>query len=290
MLNHTVSKLVHLENCLRRLKHIVYPMSKFSSATLFTDEKQTQLYAKFRPTYTDEIFKRIIEFCKEGDCDFQLAVDVGCGSGQSTIPLAQHFNKVIGADVSQQQIANAPNNISNVSFHVSAADELSFIQSSSVDLLTIAQALHWLDLSKFYKEVSRVLKPGASLVAYGYGVCQVEPEKAGQIFSHIYNDVLPDYWAEGRKMVEEKYMSLELPYPGWRRDDSLSIKKVCSVADFIGYMGSWSAVTNYNKSHPTEDLLGLVEKQLNNSFDPETEDKVLKVEWPVFMLMGKKPK
>lgn len=29
------------------------------------------------------------------------------------------------------------------------------------------------------------MKPGASLVAYGYGVCQVEPEKAGQIFSHV---------------------------------------------------------------------------------------------------------
>ena len=49
---------------------------------------------------------------------YHLAVDVGCGSGQSTRPLAPYFKKVIGVDVSEAQIAKArcADNPPNVEF------------------------------------------------------------------------------------------------------------------------------------------------------------------------------
>ena len=56
----------------------------------------------------------LIDFSKP----FKVAVDVGCGSGQSTRPLAPHFEKVIGIDVSEAQIAAArqTDNPSNVEY------------------------------------------------------------------------------------------------------------------------------------------------------------------------------
>ncbi|CAL1546808.1 unnamed protein product [Lymnaea stagnalis] len=266
-----------------------FTMFQYCTTNLFTDKIQTQLYAKFRPSYTDDIFKRFIDFYQEEHCDFQLAVDVGCGSGQSTLPLAKHFKQVIGVDVSEQQLANAPRDVQNITFHISPAEELSFIRSSSVDLVTIAQALHWLDLKKFYAEVDRILKPGGSLIAYGYGICSLKPEEAEHIFSHIYHEVLPSFWAEGRKMVEEKYASIDLPYPGWIRDDSLNIVKKCSVSDFIGYMGSWSAINNYNKTN-SGDILDQVQHKLNSCCAMTNSDTPITVTWPVFMLMGHKPR
>lgn len=38
---------------------------------------------------------------------FHLAVDVGCGSGQSTHVLASRFEKVVGTDISKAQIEAA---------------------------------------------------------------------------------------------------------------------------------------------------------------------------------------
>ncbi|CAG5124463.1 unnamed protein product [Candidula unifasciata] len=267
-------------------------MSKYSTETLFTDSQQADCYAKFRPQYTDQVFQRIIDFCKTGCSDFDLAVDVGCGSGQSTVPLARYFRKVIGVDVSEQQILNAPTNIPNVTFKVSSAEDLGFVKAASTDLVTIAQAFHWVNEDKFFADVSRILKPGGSLVVYGYGICELLPKEADGVFQHYYADVLGQYWAEGRQMVEEKYATVRLPFPGWIRDDSLVIEKQCSVADFIGYMGSWSAIIQYNKVNPDDNLLKQVEQRLQAVCNSDTEsvESKLTVVWPVFMLMGHKPK
>ena len=37
----------------------------------------------------------------------KLAVDIGCGTGQSTRPLAPYFEKVLGFDISEAQLENA---------------------------------------------------------------------------------------------------------------------------------------------------------------------------------------
>lgn len=44
------------------------------------------------------------------------------------------------------------------------------LDNETVDLITVGQALHWLDVSKFYKEVERVLKKKGILAVYGYGL------------------------------------------------------------------------------------------------------------------------
>lgn len=38
---------------------------------------------------------------------------------------------------------------------------------------------------RFFVEVSRVLKPGGSLVVYGYGICELAPKEADDIFQHV---------------------------------------------------------------------------------------------------------
>ncbi|KAH9492083.1 hypothetical protein Btru_029454, partial [Bulinus truncatus] len=290
MLNRCFSRVAfsHLRNSVSG--HWQIPvMSKYCTTALFIDEKQTQLYAKFRPHYTPEIYERIVKFCEEGHCDFDLAIDVGCGSGQSTQPLSKYFKQVIGVDVSENQLANVPKNIHNVTFRVGAAENLSFVQPETVDLVTVAQALHWLDFGKFFAEVYRILKPGGSFVTYGYGVCKLEPEEANKVFSHFYGDVLGDYWPEGRKIVEERYTSIVLPFPEWQRDDSLNIVKECTVEEFLGYMGSWSAVNGYSKAHPSENLLDQAQQRLKLCIVDSSSPKPIKVTWPVFMLMGHKP-
>ncbi|KAK3603291.1 hypothetical protein CHS0354_007620 [Potamilus streckersoni] len=139
----------------------------------FEKSSHTEAYALYRPTYPESVYDAILKYCYESsglrEAELELAVDVGCGSGQSTLPLGKYFKKVIGVDISQEQIKHAPQNISNISFQVGQSEDLNFLKNDTVDLITVAQALHWMDLDKFYPEVERTLKPGGVFVAYGYG-------------------------------------------------------------------------------------------------------------------------
>ena len=138
---------------------------------LFEGTAHAAKYATFRPTYPATVYKVIDEFCSRKGNLFKTALDVACGSGQSTIPLAQKFQTVIGTDISSAQISKAANgSASNITFKVGSAEDLSFLESNSIDLVTCAQGLHWLDFQAFFKEVDRVLRPESGVVAaYGYG-------------------------------------------------------------------------------------------------------------------------
>jgi len=69
--------------------------------------------------------------------------------------------RVIGIDVSANQIAHAIRK-DNIEYKCNKAEDLKFLQSNSVDLITIATALHWLNIELFVEEVQRVLKPDRS--------------------------------------------------------------------------------------------------------------------------------
>ena len=125
-------------------------------------------YLKYRPRYDADVYETIMDYCKEGGSGTSVAVDVGCASGQSTVALSLYFDKVIGVDINPAHIDRAPIDNPKIEFRVSAAEDMSYIDSHSVDLVTIATALHWMDHTLFYKEVERILKPRGTIAVYGY--------------------------------------------------------------------------------------------------------------------------
>ena len=151
---------------------------------LFEGKEHAKLYAKYRPTFPDDIYDEILKYCSS-NTGRDLAVDVGCGSGQSTRPLSRYFRKVIGSDVSEQQIQSAiaktTEEHGNITYQTSPGEDLSFIDDNSVDLITVSQALHWLDHDVFYAEVRRVLKETGVFAAYGYGLNVLNDEEAEKL-------------------------------------------------------------------------------------------------------------
>ncbi|XP_022109302.1 putative methyltransferase DDB_G0268948 isoform X2 [Acanthaster planci] len=78
------------------------------SARLFEEADHAECYQKSRPDWPQEIIQTCLSFLREKRTGpFELAVDVACGSGQSTRPLAPHFAKVIGTDISEEQLGAA---------------------------------------------------------------------------------------------------------------------------------------------------------------------------------------
>ena len=161
------------------------------SIRLFESSDHAKYYAQFRPDYPDSVVRTIVDYYASNNTDTTVdsghgtAVDVGCGSGQSTYPLRQHFNKVIGMDISEKQIEQAKKKYSDVEFRVGPGENLQFLENCSINLITTAQALHWMNHDAFYREVDRVLKPGGTLAVYGYGMPQENKIEAHILVSEV---------------------------------------------------------------------------------------------------------
>ena len=106
-------------------------------------------YARYRPHYPSTLF----EYLSHQSAVHDLAWDCGTGNGQAAVELARTFKKVIGTDPSAEQIAAAAP-APHVEYRVAPAEKTDLL-ARSVDLITVAQALHWFKHDQFNDEVRR---------------------------------------------------------------------------------------------------------------------------------------
>ncbi|MGO4573862.1 class I SAM-dependent methyltransferase [Microvirga sp. 2TAF3] len=218
-------------------------------------------YAAYRPTYPRAAVDYLASLCAGHD----VALDVGCGTGQLSVLLAEDFDKVIATDASAQQIEKATPH-PRVDYRVAAA-ERSGLADHSVDLITAAQAAHWFDLPAFYAEARRIGKPGAILALVTYGVVQADPE-INPVIQHFYKDVIGPYWPPERRHVEEGYRAFDFPFKELS-PPPLAIEVQWRVADFIGYAETWSAVRGTEKALGREPVESFQRELVKAWGDPE---------------------
>ena len=191
-------------------------------------------YAAHRPTYPPALAAFLAEAAPERG----VAFDAACGTGQLSTQLAEHFGDVVATDASAAQIGNATPH-PRVTYRTAPA-ERSGLPASSADLITVAQAAHWLDLDAFYDEARRVARPGAVLALISYGILHLEgPPDA--VVQRFYGAVAGPYWPPERRHVEDGYRSLPFPFAE-RAVPDLAITVAWSLAELIGYVETWSAL------------------------------------------------
>ncbi len=192
-------------------------------------------YAQYRPTYPQELFRWLAQ---EAPSTARMW-DCATGAGQAAGMLADHFDEVIATDASAQQVENAQPH-PKVEYRVATAEK-SGLPDQSVQLITVAQAIHWFDHPGFYAEAKRVLVPGGLLCAWTYGLFTVNgcPEVTRLVMSYA-DDCLGPYWPPERKLVDDGYVDLPFPsprleVPEFHMDAHWSLKQV------LGYLTTWSA-------------------------------------------------
>ncbi|XP_044532490.1 putative methyltransferase DDB_G0268948 [Gracilinanus agilis] len=228
------------------------------SVHLFEGKDHAAIYQKHRFSPPDELLSIIFSYLEEKKGKpYELAVDVGCGSGQSTQVLGPHFARVLGTDISEAQIQQAKqaHSQAHVSYCVCPAEDLP-VEDASVDLLTAFTAAHWFDLKVFMRELERVLKPGGcvSLSTYTprikicYGDCSAE-------LNAIYQEtqtVLNKYANEKLSLVLSEYQEIFdlVPFPDKKRTLFHSKEISFTVAGLIGLMQSFSMFQTFQKAQP----------------------------------------
>ena len=129
----------------------------------FSPKTAAERYAKGRPFFHRLIIRRTRDFLSINKL-LPLALDVGCGTGLSTVALKEIAENIIGTDISREMIALAPKD-KNIAYFVSDAENLPF-NENEFNLVTISQAVHWLNRKKFFSEARRVLKEKGWLIIY----------------------------------------------------------------------------------------------------------------------------
>lgn len=238
---------------------------------------QSEHYKAYRPTYPDELY----DFLFQHTPHFERALDCGTGNGQVAVKLAEKFKEVVAVDFSKEQINHAFEH-DRITYKVADASE-SGLDSESVDLITAAQALHWFNTDKFYREVDRVLKPNGFLACWGYGLCTINDHIDPLILS-FYDDVIGPFWPRQRMHIEQEYNSLRFPYPLITSPD-LQIKKSWNLNQLLGYLRSWSSTQRYIQYKgydPVKTLAVRLKRYWGDTEEPKN------IYWPVFIKAGKK--
>lgn len=127
--------------------------------------EQSDLYARYRPDYPEEIYDFIFKHLSAKE----TAWDCATGSGQIAKYIASEFDTVYATDISEEQLAHAPKK-ENVIYSTASAEE-SGLPDNHFDLITVGQAIHWFNFDQFYEEIKRVAKTEALLAVIGYGMC-----------------------------------------------------------------------------------------------------------------------
>jgi SAM-dependent methyltransferase len=209
-----------------------------------------------------------------------LAWDCATGNGQAAVELAEVFDRVNATDASERQISNVQPQ-ERVEYRVAPAEN-SGIESGTVDLIMVAQALHWFDLPRFYEEVRRVLKNNGVFAASAYTLLWIEPA-IDEIVNRYYHEVVGPFWPPERKFVEN---FAKLPFPFHEIEPpEIEMTTQWDLDHLIGCLRTWSSTQRFIEARGSDPLEQITDELRSAWGDPH---EIRKVTWPLILRIGVK--
>ena len=152
----------------------------------------------------------------------------------------------------------------------------------SIDLVAVAQALHWFDLARFYIEVERVAKPGCVVACWSYGLLQINRDVDG-LLRRLNERVLKDYWPLERRLVDERYSTADFPFAELK-PPTFHMTQRWNLEQVLGYLGTWSSVRKFEEDEGASPLALIGDKLLAAWGDPAM---VRQIVWPLYLRVGR---
>ena len=210
-------------------------MSKTTKGHQFVDafSDTAERYAEHRPTYPKCLFSSLASLAPATE----FAWDCGTGNGQAAVGLAEVFDSVVATDASAEQIANARPH-PRVRYRATPA-EASGLVDESMDLISVAQALHWFDLDRFFAEVRRIARPRALIAIYGYSWFYLTPPLDVLTDQFLLRPV-QSYWSANNELLWHEYRTIDFPFEEVV-PPRLAIHLTWTLDQLFDYYLTWSA-------------------------------------------------
>ncbi|MDT4845218.1 BioC: malonyl-acyl carrier protein O-methyltransferase BioC [compost metagenome] len=193
--------------------------------------------------------------------------------------MRQHFAQVLACDASVEQL-RAAEDLQGITLFAANA-EAQPVASASLDLIVVAQALHWFATPQFFAEVARLLKPGGLFCAWCYSLMRID-STLDTLIDDFYWGTLGGYWPQGRASVDAGYRDIQPPFPRIEPPE-FAIQTQWSFAHLAGYLRTWSAVQRWELQHGRDPVAEL-EPALRQAWGDINQPRF--VRWPLHFLAG----
>ncbi len=163
-------------------------MSETREHLRVTFDQDALLYDRARPEYPKQLFDDLVSL--SGIPPEGRVLEIGCGTGKSTLPLAQRGFSILCVELGANLAAVARRNLAGFpSVQITVADFESWQgEEEAFDLVTSGTALHWIDPSIRYHKIARLLRPGGTLAPF--------------LYTHVYTDKEPEFFEEAQGVYE----------------------------------------------------------------------------------------
>ena len=238
--------------------------------------QQAERYSNCRPRYPEDLFQYLTSLVSRHEC----AWDCATGNGQAALGLTPFFDRVIATDASGNQIAHAiPHE--KISYRIAPAEHTT-LTTHSVDLIIVAQALHWFDFNKFYDEVRRVGRERSVLAASCYGGVIVDDNIDGILLRYEHK-ILGQYWPPERQYVDERFQTIPFPFEEIR-SPLFMLEHSWDMETLLSYLASWSATKRYEEGRH-ENPIDLIRKDVQIAWGNPKAKKL--VRWQLNLRVGR---
>lgn len=234
-------------------------------------------YAQFRPQYPRALFAYLATLTAAHG----VAWDAATGNGQAATQLADFYAHVIATDASAEQIEHATPHPQIT--YATMPSEQTDIPAHSVDLITVAQALHWFDAPKFFAEAQRVAKPGGVLAVWFYGSRSTITPAIDPVIHTFYWETINAFWPEERRHIDDDYARIPLPCAPLATSEFV-LEVEWTLGQFLGYLSTWSSVKIYEQRCGTSPMTALEPLLLAAWGDPKM---VRLIRWPLTVRVGR---
>lgn len=234
-------------------------------------------YAKYRLGYPPKLFCYLVEHY-DLDGTGRL-LDLGCGTGQLTIPFASHFKQVVGMDPDGEMLTEARNavkatGIANVTLIQAPSGELG-LQFGQFRLVTMGESFHWMDRDAVLETLYDLVVPEGGVVVVTRRVRGLEPDDESMpAYELVVQEILRRYLGEKRRAGSGNYKHSEDRHETVLQRSSFqalerwvhSYEQDWSIDEIVGHL--------YSTSYSSKRLFG----SRINEFEKELRDRLRQVE------------
>lgn len=155
------------------------------------------------------------------------------------------------------------------------------VQNDKVDLITVAQAVHWFDIDRFWQEARRISRPGAIVAIWGYGFFEVDSEVDRIVMETLRNPVAR-YWGSGNLILIDEYRTIPFPFEELP-SPKVVMRESWTLDRLLDYVGTWSALARHDQEYGP----GLLETIRAKLLEVWPAGQLREVRMPVTMRIGR---